>query len=178
MLSMYQLLAIQIVERLHDLFIATVGETLGALGHTSIQPAACDSFSSMPGSVESTPPRGKGAYKKRGRLSPSDMQGGRGEIPREEVLCMWIVVRSLLQRSQLRVLDAGEQLALRSSAVLLRGSLTVASDTAATKRPKRLPCTATAPCVLVWAPTWELYAEGGVPVCAGVPRLLCLSAYD
>lgn len=167
MLTLYRLFAIQIIERLHELFIASVGNTLCALGHaTVVPPGASDSLTSVPGSVESTPPRGKGG-RWRGRHSISGSPAGGGStVPRSEVQCMWIAVRSLLQQAQLRVLEPGAHELLHSSAVLLRGTLVAATDAAA-KRPKRLPCTATAPCALVWAPSKESPGEGALEVFAG-----------
>lgn len=171
MLTLYRLLAIQIMERLHELFMATVGDSLAALGHARVHPVPCDNLSSVPGSAENMPPRGKGGGggvggRWRGRHSTTGSSVGGSAVPREEVQCMWIAVRSLLQRAQLLVLEPGAQGSLRSSAVLLRGSLRAASE-AGGKRSKRLPCAAAAPCALLWSASRESAAEGAVEVCAG-----------
>lgn len=164
MLTLYRLLAIQIVERLHELFIETVGDTLSALGHTNGVQVPCES---LPSSVENTAPRGKAGNRWRGRPSTAGSAVGGNSVPLEDVQCMWIAVRSLLQRAHLLVLEPGAQEVLQSSVVLLRGSLVATSSDTGAKRPKRLPCTAVAPCALVWATSRDSSIEGAVEVCAG-----------
>jgi hypothetical protein len=167
MLTLYRLMAVQIIERLHELFMTTLEGNLDCFRPASMQQSAADTLGLISDTVDSTLPRWRGGHMWRRRTSDAVSAvggsggGGRGQGPHARVQSMWTAMRTLLQCASLHVLDPGAEEMMQSSAVLLWGSLVAASDPTV-KRLKRSPCTAKAPCALVWAGKEGENATAGV----------------
>lgn len=101
----------------------------------------------------------------------------RVEDAQVDTKCIWAAMRSLLPRSNVVAIAAGEVVLLSASAVLVRGSVEVSKHGVSSKGSKGDTCVkavALSPCVLVWSEyvTGAVDKATKVPLRAGVALLL------